>query len=337
MALENFTTYTETDPNSRITVTTTKVTWTSLTRNEDAHVYADKGVDYFAGNFEIQFTLRLNGGTGTGYPGVLALTNTVDDLKGIDDASGSYLALLQTLVFGNNQVLLEECDSGTLYYSSYSNTLTANTDYYITVIRDETVGTYGTLYCYIYSDYLRTTQVGSTLSITLHSSKKDFRYLFPIISSNSGEAWEKSGYHEALEIVSNISTPTVTSQQCTDVVTTTATGNGSITNLGSSAVTEHGHCWSTSVNPTTADSKTTKGAGSLGAFTSSITGLTQGLIYYVRAYATNSAGTSYGANVSFRAGLQQSQRYIREIGIDGTEFHYIDENGRERYLEGTLV
>ena len=75
----------------------------------------------------------------------------------------------------------------------------------------------------------------------------------------------------------------------------------------------------------------------MGAFTSSITGLTQGLIYYVRAYATNSAGTSYGANVSFRAGLQQSQRYIREIGIDGTEFHYIDENGRERYLEGTLV
>ena len=59
--------------------------------------------------------------------------------------------------------------------------------------------------------------------------------------------------------------------------------------------TQHGVVWSTSANPTIADSKTTDGdVTATGAFTSSITGLTPGMLYHVRAYATNTAGTSYG-------------------------------------------
>ena len=118
----------------------------------------------------------------------------------------------------------------------------------------------------------------------------------------AGASVVHSGYTEALEIVSNVSSPTVTTQPCSSISTTTATGNGTIASLGSSAVTQHGHCWATAINPTTADSKTQNGAGALGSFTSAITGLTQGLTYFVRAYATNSAGTSYGENVSFIAG-----------------------------------
>ena len=56
MAFENFTEYTEVDPNARISVTKTRVTWTAITRQEEAYVYIDKGVDYFAGNFEIKLT-----------------------------------------------------------------------------------------------------------------------------------------------------------------------------------------------------------------------------------------------------------------------------------------
>ena len=96
--------------------------------------------------------------------------------------------------------------------------------------------------------------------------------------------------------------PTVTTQAVTAISGTTATGNGNITSLGNSAVTQHGHCWNTTGTPTTADSKTTNGAASAtGAFTSAITGLTVGTKYYVRAYATNTAGTSYGAVVVFWA------------------------------------
>jgi len=93
--------------------------------------------------------------------------------------------------------------------------------------------------------------------------------------------------------------PTVTTALVTNVTTATASGGGTVTDDGGAAVSARGVCWATSSNPTTAGSHTTDGAGT-GAFTSSITGLVKNTTYYVRAYATNSEGTSYGANVSFR-------------------------------------
>jgi hypothetical protein len=77
-----------------------------------------------------------------------------------------------------------------------------------------------------------------------------------------------------------------------------ATSGGNITNDFGNTITARGVCWSTSANPTTANSKTTE-SGTTGSFTSNITGLTASTLYYVRAYATNAAGTSYGAQVSF--------------------------------------
>jgi len=101
--------------------------------------------------------------------------------------------------------------------------------------------------------------------------------------------------------------PTVTTQAVTAKKGTIATGNGNITDLGGTDVTQHGHCWVDEATydggnhpPTTADDKTEKGAAAeTGAFTSSMTGLTKGTLYYVKAYATNSIDTSYGALVSF--------------------------------------
>ena len=94
--------------------------------------------------------------------------------------------------------------------------------------------------------------------------------------------------------------PTVTTQAVTAITTTTATGNGNVTVLGLPNPTEHGVVWGLALNPTTADSKTTDGAVSAtGAFTSAMTGLTPGTLYHVRAYATNTAGTVYGGDVTF--------------------------------------
>jgi len=94
--------------------------------------------------------------------------------------------------------------------------------------------------------------------------------------------------------------PTVTTQEMTDVEAATATGNGNATDLGGESLTQHGNCWSTSPNPTTSDDKTTLGTKSeTGAFTSSLTELSPNTLYYCRAYATNSAGTSYGNEVTF--------------------------------------
>lgn len=92
--------------------------------------------------------------------------------------------------------------------------------------------------------------------------------------------------------------PTVTTGSITDVTATSAGGGGTVTDSGSASVTARGVVWSTNQNPTTADNKTEDGTGT-GSFTSTLTGLTASTMYYVRAYATNSAGTAYGNEVSF--------------------------------------
>lgn len=94
------------------------------------------------------------------------------------------------------------------------------------------------------------------------------------------------------------SAPSVTTDDVTGIADTSATGNGNVTDDGNLSVTARGTCWSTSHNPTTADSHTTDGTGE-GVFTSSLTPLIAETLYYVRAYATNSIGTSYGAEKSF--------------------------------------
>lgn len=93
-------------------------------------------------------------------------------------------------------------------------------------------------------------------------------------------------------------TPTVTTNNVSTITETTATCGGNVTNQGASAVTARGVCWATTQNPTTSNSKTSDGTGT-GTYTSSMTGLTANTTYYVRAYATNSSGTGYGAQVSF--------------------------------------
>ncbi len=92
--------------------------------------------------------------------------------------------------------------------------------------------------------------------------------------------------------------PTVTTSLVSEVATTSATCGGEVTVDGGASVTARGVCWSTSQNPTVNDSHTTDGGG-MGSFTSNITGLAANTTYYVRAYATNSAGTAYGEEVTF--------------------------------------
>jgi uncharacterized protein (TIGR02145 family) len=94
--------------------------------------------------------------------------------------------------------------------------------------------------------------------------------------------------------------PIVTTNTITSVTANSATCGGDVTSNGASSVTARGVCWSTSQNPTVSESYTTDGSGT-GSFTSNITDLTTGTTYYVRAYATNSAGTSYGEQRSFTA------------------------------------
>ena len=95
-----------------------------------------------------------------------------------------------------------------------------------------------------------------------------------------------------------VTLPTVTTSQVTNITETAATGGGNVTDDGGATVTQRGVCWSTSHNPTTSNNHGTSGTGT-GSFTCLMTGLTPNTTYYVRAYATNSQGTAYGNEVSF--------------------------------------
>lgn len=95
-----------------------------------------------------------------------------------------------------------------------------------------------------------------------------------------------------------VTLPTVITTAISGITQTSAQSGGNITSNGRATVTARGICWSTIPNPSTANSKTADGTGT-GTFTSSLTGLTTSTTYYVRAYATNSAGTAYGNEISF--------------------------------------
>ena len=98
---------------------------------------------------------------------------------------------------------------------------------------------------------------------------------------------------QAANVMSNVTTTSIS-----NINSTFATSGGTVTCDGGSAVTSRGVCWNTSTAPTTSNDKTVNGSG-MGVFTSNITGLAGGTTYFARAYATSSAGTSYGNELSF--------------------------------------
>jgi uncharacterized protein (TIGR02145 family) len=91
-----------------------------------------------------------------------------------------------------------------------------------------------------------------------------------------------------------ITVPILTTKAASNISYTSATSGGNITSDGGATITTRGVCWNITGNPTITDNKTSDGNGT-GAFTSNLSSLTDGTKYYVRAYATNSKGTSYGA------------------------------------------
>ena len=109
-----------------------------------------------------------------------------------------------------------------------------------------------------------------------------------------------TSYGTTVQMKTLATIPTVTTQAVSSILSTTATGNGNITATGGVNATKRGVCYNTTGNPTVADSKVeATGSFGIGAFTSLMTGLSPGIKYYVKAYAYNSEGYAYGAEVDF--------------------------------------
>jgi hypothetical protein len=93
--------------------------------------------------------------------------------------------------------------------------------------------------------------------------------------------------------------PTIITSDIEYVTSYRAISGGQITSDGGAAITSKGVVWDTKPNPTTSlSTKTNEGSGDAN-FSSNIRGLIADTKYYLRAYATNSSGTSYGIELSF--------------------------------------
>ena len=96
-----------------------------------------------------------------------------------------------------------------------------------------------------------------------------------------------------------IKIPIVKTTDMTSIGSVTASSGGEVLSAGGGKIISRGVIWNTSPNPTVVlNTKTNDGEG-VGAYQSNLTGLAPLTTYYVRAYATNSAGTTYGNEVRF--------------------------------------
>ena len=136
--------------------------------------------------------------------------------------------------------------------------------------------------------------------------------------SNFGPSVCSNNYGESVRCIKN-SVATVSTTTPTTILSASATCAGNVTLDGGEAVTEYGICWNTATTPTIANSKKSVGAG-ISSFSTSITGLTPNTTYYVRAYATNSIGTAYGQEMSFKTLLTDP---VTVTDIDGNLYHTV--------------
>jgi hypothetical protein len=144
----------------------------------------------------------------------------------------------------------------------------------------------------------RTTEAGTTGSFTSVATGLvggTLYYIRAYATNGIG-----TGYGSELSFTT-LTAPSVTTTSLTNITTTSASSGGTITSTGGATVTTRGVCWDVSPNPTIALATRTTESGSFGtgSFTASITGLSPGVQYYVRAYATTSAGTGYGNQLTF--------------------------------------
>ena len=298
--------FTTTSTGSQPSLTTTAASGiTQTTASSGGNVTADggstvtaRGICYATTQNPTTSNTVVNSGTGIGV--------FTSSLSGLTPSTTYYIRAFATNANGTNygtQV------SFTTLSSITTPTLTTNTVTSITTTSalsggnissdgGATVTARGICYA--------TTQNPTTSNTTISSGTGTGSFSVSITGLTSGVTYYVRAYatnssgtnYGTQQSFTTLSVPTLSTTSASGVTATTATTGGNITSDGGATVTGRGVCYATTQNPTTSNTTVSGGTG-VGAFTSNLTGLTSNTTYYVRAYATNSAGTNYGSQISF--------------------------------------
>jgi hypothetical protein len=222
-AYEDFTDYEELDDNEHIDLVGTNHVDHYAIRSEDAYLYKDKGIDYFA-NFEHLVDVRSDFAVTSSVGYVWMLANDVDDAKGLMDADETFIWLDTYKTSTIRYLRLVEGYGGSSYVDQVA--VYANTWYNL---RIKKVGT--TFTCRIWKDDSTSRDNDDTgaesyvteLSLTLHADH-NFQYIYACNTYNSGNSYYCNNDIENLDLQEPIEHITRT-----HTFLSTETSDGSVT------------------------------------------------------------------------------------------------------------
>lgn len=192
-AVEDLTTWTESDPQSKLTVTASKVTYTGISRDEnDTYLVRDAN---FSDGFDIDYEFKVTDVGADDSNTMVSLADALGDLTDIDTLNGSgvFLAIDDGPPLG---VMVVEIDAGSKYWGTKFN-ISDNTLYYVSFTKEDATNS---VTAELYSDASRETLVGTATS-TLHNSHS-YDYLYGVIGHNLEGVTAMTGYVENINVIS---------------------------------------------------------------------------------------------------------------------------------------
>lgn len=276
---------------------------------------------------------------GTGYGDLKTFTT----LPGTPATQASAISFGSTTTSGTTVTLTGGNGAGRIVKINTSNSFTAPTD-------GNDPGTVATTLTYTSGEM--TVNIGSGTTLTVSGLSNNTTYWVRAYEYNNSGTNTRYSTVTATDNPNSVTTPavsapTVTTTTVSAVTTTTATSGGNVTSDGSGTVSARGLLFGTSAGLAIGGggvSQVNSGTGT-GSFTSNLTGLTANTLYYYRSFATNEAGTSYGAELSFTTLKLEPTTQATAITISSTTassvtFNWTNGNGDGRVVilsDGTIT